>query len=236
MKSIILEEIISEDKKTTIENPDTENPIVIEIPKETAIAEDPKKAYRELLDKCKSVIQTVEKDTLAGYWELGRIANELKNDDRFVYGGKTVKTLAEDLGMSSGHLYKMMQFNKLFDATQFSNALETNMTWRHVTYLLSVKDASVRNKLIKSISEKGWTSDKVRKEVKKLKGKNPDGRGKSKQFTAYGFYSRLTKLGEWINPEFVESFDKGAIDVDIQQLCELEKVHKRIGVMIEKLR
>jgi len=75
--------------------------------------------FINLIEECRAII--VERGFLArlelikGKWELGdRILSEEENFKRFGYGDKIVEKLAPLIGISTSHLWKIIQFRKIY--------------------------------------------------------------------------------------------------------------------------
>lgn len=101
-----------------------------------------KEWYQYLLEELRSIL--VEHrfnsaiELLKGKWLLGgRVIEEEANFERFGYGERATAILAQDLGMSSSHLYKCIQFYKRFPKAIFEEVLEVlpmgkNISWYKV--------------------------------------------------------------------------------------------------------
>lgn len=99
--------------------------------------------YVNLLEECRAaLVETrfaASFELIRGKWEIGRIVSQSKKDaERFGWGEQIIKKLAEDLGISGVHLYKMVQFYEKYPVTNFEEVVEAipmlkNTTWFQLT-------------------------------------------------------------------------------------------------------
>ncbi|MFH0986122.1 MAG: DUF1016 N-terminal domain-containing protein [Candidatus Omnitrophota bacterium] len=117
------------------------------------------------------VEKAVEAERVREAWETGRLidAHVLQHRERAGYDQQVISRLAADLGMSGRELYYSLQFYRAYSILPHASKL----SWSEYRELLSVKDPQKRNILAERAEKEGWDRDRLRKEVKALKGSGP---------------------------------------------------------------
>jgi len=95
-------------------------------------------------------------------WEIGdRILRDYENFQRFGYGEKVVETLAEYLNISASHLWKIIQFRKMFP------------TWKDVEEKLPLGKNISWYQVCQKVLPKTDNEKKLEQEKKELQEKCP---------------------------------------------------------------
>lgn len=98
--------------------------------------------YNYLIEELKALIleavRISREEIIRSKWELGkRIIQEEGNFERGVYGEKTIKNIARDLGTSVASLYKTLQFYRAYPKENFEDVMEelpfgNNCSWHKI--------------------------------------------------------------------------------------------------------
>lgn len=111
----------------------------------------------------------VYKERVRTYWEVGdRLAGYLDTVDA-EYGTRTVSRLAEDVNLSRRILYDALKFRRLAPKVP----AQAQLTWSHYRRLISVQDASLQQRLLKSARDAGWSLDELNRQIQDAQGRAP---------------------------------------------------------------
>ncbi len=194
-------------------------------------------------------------DVLSLHWEQGEFLHQLCQDPRH-YGNKTVDNFAEELEISKETAWSYQRFFSRYTKEQMQEAVKQEISWRTISYLLSVQNDTKRLELQTKVASKKISSkdlelevkklNKVTKKVKKAAGAKVDGRGgasvkavfRSAASLAVDLVERLDDFKDKYK-EFVK-MDEGAAKSQMSaQLREtkkaLQSVQKRIEMALELL-
>lgn len=114
--------------------------------------------------------KAVEKERVREAWEIGRLidAHVLRRKERADYARHVLSRLAGDLGMSDTELYRMLEFYRAYPI--FAHARK--LSWSEHRDLLAVNDPEKREALAERVEKENWSRDRLRAEVKAVKGKD----------------------------------------------------------------
>lgn len=98
--------------------------------------------YNYLIEELRALVleavRISREEIIKSKWELGkRIIQEEGNFERGVYGEKTIKNIARDLGTSVANLYKTLQFYSAYPKENFEDVMEelpfgNNCSWHKI--------------------------------------------------------------------------------------------------------
>jgi len=112
--------------------------------------------------------KAVEEERVREAWEIGRLidAHVLEHKERADYGQQVLLRLSRDLGMSDTELHYMLEFARAYPIFRPAGKL----SWSEYETLLSINDAQERQVLADRSEKESWSRDRLRREVKALKG------------------------------------------------------------------
>jgi len=112
--------------------------------------------------------QAVEEERVREAWQIGRLidAHVLEHRERADYGQQVLLRLAQDLGMSDTELRYMLEFARAYPIYPHAGKL----SWSDYRDLLAVNVPEAREVLGKRAARENWSRDRLRQEVKALKG------------------------------------------------------------------
>jgi len=133
-------------------------------------------SYKELLKAVRFAMATgrkraeeaVERERVRTAWEIGTLIDEhvLQHKEYAGYDQQVLIRLAKDLGSSRTELSYMLQFARAYPIFRHAEILP----WSHHEALLAVNDPEKRKALAERVSKENWDRDRLRKEVKAIKG------------------------------------------------------------------
>ena len=103
---------------------------------------------------------------LLTYWHIGKriVEQEQNGVERARYGEKLIQLLSQELtkefgkGFSERNLRNFRKFYILFPSIEIWQACLPNLNWTHICSLLRVPDENARLWYMKEVSEEGWSS------------------------------------------------------------------------------
>lgn len=170
---------------TTTATADTALAVAEAKPLSTEQKEAGEKLWREKIAFFKSEDNKAWTNVLMLHWQKGKFVGELLNAPQ-KYNNHVVKEFADAIGVSEPAVYSYLHFSRKKDEEQVKQLAEMKMSWRNISYLLSIEDDKVFDTFIKQIAAGKITSDELPKKVReynmgvaskaKSKGKKTDGR------------------------------------------------------------
>ena len=124
--------------------------------------------YAALRDKVRETLldgmRRIEEARVRAYWQTGRYVQEhiFFQKGKADYGTRTVRRLAEELGIDSGELWRMVKFAQKFPILGRGLLL----TWSHYRVLITIPDEKKRLEFAERAFEKEWTRDELRKRIR----------------------------------------------------------------------
>ncbi|MFA5160316.1 MAG: DUF1016 N-terminal domain-containing protein [Candidatus Omnitrophota bacterium] len=124
--------------------------------------------YAALRDKVRETLllgmRRIEEARVRAYWQTGRYVQEhiFFQKGKADYGKRTVWRLAEELGIDSGELWRMVKFAQKFPILGRGLLL----TWSHYRVLITIPDEKKMLALADRASKEEWTRDKLRKMIR----------------------------------------------------------------------
>jgi hypothetical protein len=149
------------------------------------------KRYREeILEPCLRHRSGARGAILKAYWEMGSYAAKLL-DDPHRYGKATVLRFSEDLSdehhkISSGTIYKWIQFHRTYSQEQLDAAQKRALSWSSVEELVDIKDLAKREELEVQAAAGKIKGKKLRAAKKKI---NKEAKAKDKGETRGGLHA-----------------------------------------------
>ena len=131
--------------------------------------------YAALRDKVRETlllgIRRIEEARVRAYWQTGRYVQEhiFFQKGKADYGKRTVRRLAEELGIDSGELWRMVRFAQKFPILGRGPLL----TWSHYRVFITIPDEKKRLEFAERAFEKEWTRDELRKKIRLEKSFQP---------------------------------------------------------------
>ncbi|MBI9064667.1 MAG: DUF1016 family protein [Marinilabiliaceae bacterium] len=123
-------------------------------------------------DARNAVYRTANFEMVKAYWNIGReiVEEELKGEDRAVYGKEIVKHLADKLSLqeknlSERNLWYMRQFYSQWPNV---NALRSELSWTHYRLLLKVEDENARVFYLNEVIECNWSTRTLDRQIGNL--------------------------------------------------------------------
>jgi endonuclease YncB( thermonuclease family) len=113
----------------------------------------------------------IERAWVKTYHETGRLISEhlLQRRERADYGGKLLRRLAGDTGISERTLYECRQFHRCFPILR----ARAKLTWAHYRVLCQLEDEMRRETLLREAERNGWTTNELASRVRGLNAAAP---------------------------------------------------------------
>jgi predicted nuclease of restriction endonuclease-like (RecB) superfamily len=139
------------------------------------------KVYQNLLSDLKSIItkghykayKAVDNIRVQTYWQLGEriVREELKHEDRAVYGKYLIDNLMVDLDIGRRLLYRIVKFYRTYPIV---STLRTQLSWAHYRELIVREDSQEREFYENKIIINSWSVRNLSQQIKaKLYEKTP---------------------------------------------------------------
>jgi len=121
---------------------------------------------KALIEQSKQQIAIAINSTITTlYWEIGnRIRNDVLQNKRAKYGEEIVKHLSVNLteqygkGWSEKHLRHCLRFAETFPDSQIVSALQRQLTWTHIKFILYIDDDLKREFYIEMCKLERWST------------------------------------------------------------------------------
>ena len=121
---------------------------------------------KALIEQTKQQIAIAINSTITTlYWEIGnRIRNDVLQNKRAKYGEEIVKHLSVNLteqygkGWSEKHLRHCLRFAETFPDSQIVSALQRQLTWTHIKFILYIDDDLKREFYIEMCKLERWST------------------------------------------------------------------------------
>jgi hypothetical protein len=127
-------------------------------------------SYSELRSRIETILIQVQSEMealkLKTYWQTGVLMDQYL-EHRVSEEVQVAKQLAQDLGLNSSALYRMLQFARAYP--KGPPPVEA-LTWSHVKELLALPNSSSRKRLVGQMDESGWSVRRLRLEIRKVRG------------------------------------------------------------------
>lgn len=169
--------------------------------------------------------EAVEREKVRTSWGIGKLIHEhiLLHKERAKYGEQVLKRLSDDLRISLTEIRYMTEFARTYPIHPPAGEL----SWAHYRELLAINDNEGRKTVAKKAAQEKWTRGTLRREIGKLKVKNP------KALSASLAEELLTPLKGKLNtyrivPDIEPSSGRLYIDLGFANYLELSEKYRKV--------